>query len=225
MASSAFAADLPVKAPPMPAPVLYSWSGLYIGGHVGGGWSDNAWADPTVGFAGIGDVDGDGFLGGGQIGFNWQWNNIVLGLEAQFSASDINGSSTFGTPGVAALTLSNDINWITSVTGRLGFTANNWLLFVKGGAAWADFDAAATVDTLGVLTTSTVSDDRLGWTIGAGAEWGFAPNWSVLVEYQYYDFGDETYGFFPPAAIPATVDTDIHTVKVGLNYRLGGLLR
>ncbi|MDQ2084319.1 porin family protein [Xanthobacteraceae bacterium Astr-EGSB] len=224
LSAGASAADMsmPVKAPP-PAPALYSWTGLYIGGHLGGGWANNGWNDPSTTFGTFADVDADGILGGGQVGFNWQWSNIVLGLEAQFSASNIDGSASFAAPPLGTVTLSNEINWITSVTGRLGFAANNWLIYGKGGWAWADFDGAASLAIPGATTLSVTSDgDRDGWTAGAGVEWGFAPNWSALVEYQYYDFGDETFSF---GGVPVGIDTDIHTVKVGLNYRLGGLFR
>jgi outer membrane immunogenic protein len=225
LTASASAADMsmPVKAPPMPAPALYSWSGFYLGGHLGWGWADNGWSDPSGTFGTFADVDADGFLGGGQVGFNWQWNNVVLGLEAQISAADINGSESFAVPPLGTATLSNDINWITSVTGRLGFAANNWLFYGKGGWAWADFDAAASLAVAGAGTLSATSGgDRDGWTAGAGIEWGFAPNWSALIEYQYYDFGDESFSF---GGVPVNIDTDVHTVKAGLNWRFGSLFR
>ena len=168
-----------------------------------------------------GGTSRDGFLGGGQIGYNWQFNNIVLGIEGQVSGSDLSASRTV-TNGLDSLTLSADVNWIASLTGKLGFTANNWLFYMKGGAAWIDVGADATL-TLAGIGTFAASDNRTrtGWTVGGGVEWGFAPNWSALVEYQFYDFGDRTFTSLALGA-PVTVDSDIHTVKLGVNYRFRG---
>jgi outer membrane immunogenic protein len=115
------------------------------------------------------------------------------------------------------------VNWIASVTGRLGYTQNNWLLYVKGGGAWADFDQTAAYPAV----ATTISNTRSGWTAGAGLEYAFTPGWSAKVEYQYYDFGSDRYNytFAAPAGVvfPADIDSQIHTVKVGLNWRFGGL--
>lgn len=222
-ASAADLGRMPVKAPPAPYVVpVYNWNGFYIGGHVGWGRTESSWSETFTGLSG--DNSENGFLGGGQIGYNWQFNNILLGIEGQISATDLSASRTFG-PNVIGdtMTASADLNWIASLTGRLGFTANNWLFYMKGGGAWADVDANATVNIVGSGTfTGARSDTRSGWTIGGGAEWGFAPNWSALLEYQFYDFGDRS---FTPALAPAgtnlTVESDIHTVKLGVNYRFG----
>jgi outer membrane immunogenic protein len=221
-AGAAHAADLgrmPTKAPPVVAPV-YNWNGFYIGAHLGWGRSNTSWSDPTVAFGAIGDTNSDGFLGGGQLGYNWQFApNWVLGIEGQISAADLNRSTTFVAPG-ASLTLSHDAKWIASVTGRLGYAADNWLFYAKGGGAWADVDATATATLGGLSATASANSSRSGWTAGGGIEWGFAPNWSALVEYQFYDFGSKTFAL-NPGAIPLTADNEIHSVKVGVNYRFG----
>jgi outer membrane immunogenic protein len=225
-----FAADLgnrPVyKAPPAPAP-MFSWTGFYIGGHVGYGWGRNEFTDTSNAlFGGAGATynnDTDGFLGGLQAGFDYQFApNWLLGIEGQVSWANIDGSTAYASPIPA--TFSNDVNWISSVTGRLGFTpGSNWLLYGKGGVAWADIDHTVSTG----FATVTNGQTRTGWTAGAGVEYAFAPGWSAKVEYQYYDFGKDTYNFAPvgggAAFGPFDVDTNIHTVKAGLNWRFGGL--
>jgi outer membrane immunogenic protein len=223
-----FAADLgarPVyKAPPAPAP-MFSWTGFYIGGHVGYGWGNNDFTDNTGYFgAGAGATygnDTDGFLGGVQAGFDYQFApNWVLGIEGQVSWSNVDGTTSY--PAVGG-TFTNEMNWLSSVTGRLGFTAgSNWLIYGKGGVAWADFDH--TINDTTFLAASTASDTKIGWTAGAGIEYAFAPGWSAKVEYQYYDFGKDTYNFpLSGGTFPFDVDNNIHTVKAGLNWRFGGL--
>jgi outer membrane immunogenic protein len=194
---TASAADLgtrmPVKAPVM-APVYNSWAGLYVGGHIGGGFG--ARDDDSV----------DGFIGGGQLGYNWQFGAWVLGIEGQISGSAVKGDSTRG-----ALATTTDLNWLASVTGKVGYAiAPTALLYAKGGVAFADYDYK--------WAGLSNSDTRTGWTVGAGAEWSFAPQWSVFAEYQYYDFGSDTYNF---AGTAVDFDSAVHTVKAGVNYRFG----
>lgn len=236
MSSSAYAADLgakPVyKAPPVM--VAYNWSGVYVGGHVGWGWQQadaTLLASPSPAFplGTVFETRADGILAGGQIGVNWQTGNWVFGLEGDFSWTNADGSVTSaGALAVGALVLTGtiDFNWLATATGRVGYAANNWLFYVKGGAAFTDFDIGGTVATLGVLTNTvnTLSDTRTGWTVGAGIEHGFAGNWSWKVEYNYMDFGSETYNLTAtPAAGVTTINHDltVHAVKFGVNYRFG----
>jgi outer membrane immunogenic protein len=223
--STGFAADLgarPVyKAPPAPAP-MFSWTGFYIGAHAGYGWGNNDFTD-TTGFVGPAGatygLDTDGFLGGVQAGFDYQFApNWVLGIEGQVSWSKIDGTTT----PLVGTSFTANTDMISSVTGRLGFTpGSNWLIYGKGGVAWADFEGTFAVP--GVFSVSN-SETRTGWTAGAGIEYAFLPNLSGKIEYQYYDFGSETYDFSPVApAAPFDVDNNIHTIKAGLNWRFGGL--
>jgi outer membrane immunogenic protein len=239
VSSSAYSADLgakPVyKAPPVA--VMYNWSGVYVGGHVGWGWQEadaGLVVQPIVAFppGTVFRTRSDGLLAGGQIGVNWQTGAWVFGLEGDFSWTNADGSvtSTGAIPGVGALALTGTIeyNWFATVTGRVGYAANNWLFYVKGGAAFTDFDIGGTVTTLGVLTNTVnaLSDPRTGWTVGAGIEHGFAGNWSWKVEYNYMDFGSETYNLTAtPAAGITTISHDltVHAVKFGVNYRFGGM--
>lgn len=202
--ATASAADLPrrpvYKAPPAPIAQIYDWTGFYIGGHLGGAWSSEE--ATLVGTGSTAGLDPSGFLAGGQIGVNWQNGNWVLGIEGDLSWTNADGSST-----LAGNTIRSDHNWYATATGRIGYAWNNWLAYVKGGAAWMDADYS--------LVGITASDTRTGWTVGTGLEWGVAPNWSAKVEYNYMDFGTDRF------ALPAStdIDTQVHAVKFGLNYR------
>lgn len=220
------AADLgrPVTKAPVTAPIaLYNWTGFYVGVHAGYGWADKDWTQtsPLVQLPNSASYDADGFLAGGQVGFNWQTGQWVFGAELQWSWSDLNGSGIH--TGFPTFTMSTDINWIGTLTGRLGYAWSNWLLYVKGGFAWADEDHTTTDG----FNIATVGSTRTGWTVGGGVEVGLDPNWSVKFEYNYIDLGSKTYTFayVPPSTLPnETWDLDqrIHIVKFGINYRFGG---
>src|SRR5215218_7994906 len=150
------------KAAPMVAPVP-TWQGFYIGGHAGGGWIQ----------------DGDsGFIGGGQIGYNWQFApNWLIGVEGDFTWTDLGQSSSLFVPPGTTLTARSDLNWLASVRGRLGYTWDRYLVYFTGGGAWADIDGSATLTVTGVGTATATADARAsGWVIGGGGEYMFAPN-------------------------------------------------
>jgi outer membrane immunogenic protein len=234
------AADLPVKAPPRVAPEpVFSWSGFYIGAHAGWGWGDT---DSTIleadnNFFPQGTVNRntfDGVLAGGQVGYNYQISQWVIGVEAQFSWTNIDGSNRH-----EAILLANrhtitdtDVNWVTTLTGRLGMTFGPALIYVKGGGAWADFESITNsfVSSTGVLQqTLAGSETRTGWTVGGGIEYAFSPNWSIKGEYNFIDFGTERItrsgtNFVTGAAVTRfrDADTQLNIVKFGINYRFGG---
>jgi outer membrane immunogenic protein len=206
-ATAASAADLgqrPVYKAPAPMVVAaYNWSGFYVGGHLGYGWANTDVHNVITG--GSGSTDLSGFLLGGQIGFNWQAGAFVFGIEGDGSWTNAEGSRTF-TNAVVEM----EHNWYATLTGRVGYAVDNWLWYVKGGGAWSDADYTAVV--LGV--TGSRSGTRSGWTIGTGLEWALAPNWSAKIEYNYLDFGNEQIGL-----TNFDVDSQVHLVKLGLNYR------
>ena len=214
-AGPAFAADMPArtyKAPPAytaPA-VIYNWTGFYIGGHVGGAFTD-----------GTNLLGSDArFLGGVQGGFDYQFaSNWVMGVEAQYSW--LGGGTNNGVlfPGGTLVTGNSD--QLGSVTGRLGYTWGPTLLYAKGGYAWRDNNnLGATVGGVPVAFT-TDGNHKDGYTVGAGLEYMFAPNWSAKAEYQYYNFGKTTFTAGPADIVGTSFRNDEHTVKVGVNYRFG----
>jgi outer membrane immunogenic protein len=242
LTAAAHAADLPQRAAPpaFVAAQAYNWSGLYMGVHVGGGWFNNqnvSVGDPAGATFPAGYVftpqDGDGFIGGGQAGYNAQFGKLVVGVEGDFSGMNLRGTSeseSVRLPGRYSVQ-TVEANWVGMATARVGYAADNILLYAKGGWAWADVDARnLTYAPAGALVaTSTGSETRDGWTIGAGAEWGFLPNWSLKAEYNYIDFGRATVNrtAFNTPAFTGTVehvqrksDFDMHLVKVGVNFRM-----
>jgi outer membrane immunogenic protein len=201
--SAASAADLgqrPVyKAQPAPVMAAYNWSGFYVGGHLGYAWSSEEVSSALTGLTGT--TDPDGFLGGAQIGFNWQTGAFVFGVEADWSWTNADGSTAI------PFAATSEHNWYGTATARVGYAVDNWLWYVKGGAAWIDSDY-----TIAGVTTG---DTRTGWTVGTGLEWALGPNWSAKIEYNYMDFGSERVS--TPLLVDA--DTQVHLVKLGLNYR------
>jgi outer membrane immunogenic protein len=221
LANSAFAADLgyqPVYKAPVMAPVAFSWTGCYIGGHLGGGWGNKRWSNPAAGGVEFSNYDADGWLGGGQIGCNWQTGSWVFGAEADASWANISGSG-FNT-GRAFISDRSKVDFLGTATGRVGYAWDRALFYAKGGAAWAH-DKFSDISTLNGLTVDNADQTRWGWTIGAGVEYAFAPSWSAKLEYDYLDFGKQTATFAGPA-IPAfntDIDQHIHVLKVGVNYK------
>lgn len=219
---AAMAADIsrPVyKAPPAGAlPVAYDWTGFYVGGHVGYGWADKTWQD-GFGFGTL-SHDADGFLGGGQAGFNFQTGMFVFGVEGDFSWSGISGGSNTGViiGAPVGATFNTDVDWTATLTGRVGLAFDRWLVYGKGGVAWARDKYDTNFYTF--PGTVELSDTRVGWTAGAGVEYAFAPQWSAKLEYNYMDFGSQNVSFTPGTS--TDIDQQIHAVKFGINYKFGG---
>jgi outer membrane immunogenic protein len=209
----ASAADIqrPVyKAPPAGVlPVTYDWTGFYIGGHVGYGWADKSWRD-GFGLFGI-SQEANGFLGGAQAGFNYQIGQFVLGVEGDWSWSGMKGSTN-----TVASNFTTDVNWTATMTGRAGIAFDRWLVYGKGGAAWAR-DRYST--NFYSVPGAEVRDTRLGWTAGAGLEYAFAPQWTAKLEYNYMDFGTERVSFAPGTF--TDIEQKVHAVKFGINYKFG----
>jgi outer membrane immunogenic protein len=231
LAGPAYAADLgarmPYKAPPPPPPPLFSWTGCYIGGNVGGGFGHTDMTDDlgAVGVAGTSAAtDTSGFIGGGQVGCNYQFGGgFVVGAEGMFDFGDIQGSNTFTNLG-ATQTINSKTDWLTSATGRIGYGWDRWMLYAKGGAAWAHDNFNWNGTAFGGPFNAGATDTRLGWTVGGGLEWAFWSGWSARVEYDFYDFGTNTYSFTDSVtglASPFDVKNTISTVTLGINYRFG----
>lgn len=223
------AADMDWRAasPPVVAPVLplVSWTGCYIGGHVGGGSASKDWQNPS-GFpdepGDHGQADFGGFVGGGQLGcdlhFAPTW--LVVGLQATFDAADLSGDVIDIQNG---FDLRSRVRWFATLTGRVGFTVQpNWLLYADGGAAWVR-DHYSTFDVNGV-PFDTADVTRTGWTVGAGAEWMFFPNWSLFLQYQFLEFGTKSIPFnLVTGGFSETWDIkqEVQVIMAGVNFRFG----
>ncbi len=195
--SAASAADMPVRAyTKAPAMVvsMYNWSGFYAGVNAGGAWNSSSGSSNS------------GFIGGGQIGYNWQFSQLVVGLEADFQGStqrsDLNG---------AGFTGDSRIRYFGTVRGRIGYAWDRWMIYGTGGYAYVN---QRQNNTVGALTGSN-NNTQGGGTIGAGVEWAFWDRWSAKLEYLYIATrsSDLTVG-------AVTVDGRVReiVVRVGLNY-------
>lgn len=235
--SAAQSADMPRKAPVIAAAAApHNWTGFYIGAHVGAAWGTVE--SSLTKFNDVHDYKDDalvamrrgggfgsfplsshginGFLGGGQVGVNWQSGLVVIGAEGQFSAANIDGT----TPCLLIAACSTKVDWVATLAGRFGLAIDKALWYVKGGAAWADSNYKFTV---GSFSTSA-SDTRFGLMFGTGVEYAVTSNWSAKIEYNYLDFGSDNVTFKLPYGASANVDIDqkIHLIKAGINYRFGG---
>ena len=217
-AAPAVAADLAArpytKAPAMVA-AIYDWSGFYIGINGGGGSAHSTW--DLVNGAREGSHDATGGTVGGQIGYRWQAGQWVFGIEGQGNWADFSGdniSAVFGTRN------RSKIDSFGLITGQVGYAWNNVLVYVKGGAAVVGDKFEVFNATSGALLASN-DQTRWGGTIGAGLEYGFAPNWSVGVEYNHIFLQDKDVSF---ALVPSTdhIKQDVDMGLVRLNYKFGG---
>jgi outer membrane immunogenic protein len=218
--ATANAADLPAriytKAPAV-TPV-YDWSGLYIGGHVGYGWGhehDNL--STVLVSAPIDRFPVDGVIGGVHAGYNWQTGHFVFGLEGDFDGSGIKGSATVTHGYYAGTSLSFDNEWQASIRARAGYAANNWLLYVTGGAAFAG--VKSTLEIVDDLPSSA-SRTLTGWTVGVGAEHALSRNWIARGEFRYTDFGSKTAQFVAEGdSAPTRVRFTDARATLGVSYK------
>jgi outer membrane immunogenic protein len=230
-----FAADLaPIVKDPLPAaaPLVAGWTGFYGGIHGGYGWGKKTFVDNFPVFDG--EIDADthiqGGLGGLQLGYNQQFNWLVVGVEGNFSWADV--KQNFSCFGFGDQICSSTADWFASVAGRVGVTTGPALFYGKGGVAWVHDHFTNLATCSGSQPTSSggitaacgdqfiSNQTRPGWLVGGGFEYRFAPNWSTFVEYNYMDFGswsapfsDGANGFFTEE-----IHQRVNIVKVGLNY-------
>jgi outer membrane immunogenic protein len=221
--AAAAGADLPTKTPPAPvyAPPPFTWTGLYIGANVGGGWGQGTVTDNATGGT-FGTGERGSFAGGGQLGYNYQVGNVVFGVEGFFDgvASGNNNTSSIVT-GLAGHQFQGSANatWVSTVAGRLGFTGpgfDHWLVYAKGGGGWVGYDSTVSDLTSGL--SAKTSSSQGGWMAGAGIEWAFAPNWIARVDYQY--IGLNGFSVAPTFVADRFVvnNPNVQTVTFGINY-------
>jgi outer membrane immunogenic protein len=221
-AAGASAADLPMKAPVKAPVALFTWTGCFAGVHAGGAFSDDK-------IRSSGDFGSAGFIGGGQIGCDYQFASAwVVGVEGRAAWSSLSsrtpgtGTSAAGVTFPTQFTVGND--FLASATARLGYSfVGGWLVYARGGAAWTreKADIVFTAPLLGVAVDPRATSTRTGWTAGTGLEWAFAPHWSTNFEYNYYDFGDNNFTLTDSvnrATFNGSLKDRIHAVTVGLNY-------
>jgi outer membrane immunogenic protein len=250
---SAMAADLKprvyTKAPVM-APV-FSWTGFYIGLNGGYSWGRSN-TDFTITGVPAGSVSQNlnGWLGGGQIGYNWQVSPTwVFGLEADIQATGQKGTFNFSTPPICPVftvavlpcvtgsgSVEQKLPWFGTLRGRIGVTPTpTWLLYATGGLAYGEIDTNATFTGATafpggpvIATTTAVASSnttRAGWVVGGGAEWAISGPWSAKLEYLFMDLGTVNTSFAGPGPFTLVTTSSRITdniVRVGINYRIGG---
>ncbi|EKS39564.1 hypothetical protein HMPREF9695_01525 [Afipia broomeae ATCC 49717] len=235
---SASAADMAprYKAPPPIIAPVWSWTGFYAGLHAGGGWSDSSITQrndlfPGFDTASFGNGNQAGVVGGGQVGYNWQFApNWLLGIEGDISGTGIRNNNTrpittggapigpFGFNHVA----DQNVNWLASIRGRLGWVWDRWLIYGTGGGAFGGVDYRTDYTGFAVNNPLTTSRTLSGWVAGGGVEYAVANNWTVRAEYLYYDLGNET--VINPTSTPGsnlvtTYENRFHVVRAAVNYK------
>jgi outer membrane immunogenic protein len=232
--ASALAADLPAraytKAPVMAPASVYDWTGFYIGGHVGGAWAQSDWTFQNDSFfnRAVGDhvgIEPEGWLAGAHVGFNYQINQFVVGIEGTWSGSDLKQavvSPFFPTSD----TESTKISSLYTIAGRAGLAWNQFLVYGKGGWAGGQVELSAADNTDGAFW-SPGRQSRSGWVAGAGVEYMLTPNFIVGVEYNHIDLGTANYSASNTGINTTLTSVDdrtkVDTVVGRISYKFGGL--
>lgn len=242
---SAYAADLPLKAPRAPIETVYNWAGFYVGGNVGGKWDDQDSPITLGAIPGVTDLrfatsntfpftgrDGS-VIGGGQVGYNWQFGSWVLGVEGDIDGQSLKHRTTVLTTGlppgfVAGDSFDSKSDWQASARLRVGYAWGPWLAYVTGGVAFTNVRLSTNFVPGAnpvAFPASAASDSQtlVGGTIGGGVEYMISRNLSIGVEGRYSDYGSENYGlgsvaiFSTTSGLPfsnVTSRTDLNTWEV-----------
>jgi outer membrane immunogenic protein len=229
LSAPAFAADLPVKAPPRAAaPAVADWTGFYLGIHGGYGWGDTSVKDFDLGVIGFHDPEPKGGLFGGQAGYNWQRGNFVGGFEIDYSFASLKDSQSVdfyirclfdGT-----LNLEKKIDALASARARAGFLIGPDLyLYGTGGIGWARTKGSLSACEEGDCLTLSSAENHFGWVAGAGGEYRLWQNVSLGVTYLHYDFGTTnnvyTLDRLPFVNVGVKSDLTVDVVRGALNFR------
>ena len=249
LAGSAFAADLPVKAPPraMPLAPAYSWTGCYIGGNAGYAWgTSNVSYSQTGAYLGVGgnapadiafahalgspSIDMNGFTGGGQIGCNYQVGSFVFGIEGDGEYVGLSGTANaagnlpVAGPAVASSTSVSSHSLFT-VRPRAGFAVDRAWFYATGGFAAGNVRYSETFTHLATnsVEAGSVSSTKSGWAVGGGVEYALTNNWTVKGEYLYVNLGSVGFNtannLFPTFTSANSASFKENIVRLGLNYK------
>jgi outer membrane immunogenic protein len=234
MSMAANAADLPVKAAPAPVyvPPAFSWTGCYIGGNIGGAWAQSNWTDSLFGLNWGNTSDGR-FIGGGQIGCNYQFSNpgFVIGVEGDFDwvgNNSGNGRTVIVPAGLPragdVISLTSNDTRIATLAARFGYGVDHALFYGKVGGGWVGNNGFTLVDqTTSAAFVGSNSNTASGWLVGAGVEYAFTNNWTVKLEYDYLGLQSRSFtvtGAVFPALAGDTISSNhnVQMVKLGINY-------
>ena len=216
-APAAYADGMARRAPAGEQP--FSWTGFYVGGHAGLA-TGNTQDDPNLAFGPPSlfstDFTVNGALYGGQVGYNWQHGLYVFGVEGSWSHSTIQGNTTC----VLVLECKRDVDWLATVTGRLGYAMGRTLVYGMAGAAWADASTHVSIVGLPLVSGSATHN---GWIAGFGFEYALSNHVSTRIEYAHIDLGSANHGLAPsggPVLVTDSVDLKMDTIRIGVNVKL-----
>jgi len=205
------AASFPIRGTPAFA---LGWTGFYVGGSAGAGWGRSEWQYAS--FPGDTNHSASGALAGGQIGYNKDFGSVVLGVEADADWAHLRGTKTCPNPAYACAT---ETRALSSLRGRIGYSGGAVMLFGTGGLGYGSVNYAVTSPG---GPNYGYDSSRWGYAVGAGIEWGFAPNWSAKLEHVHYGLGGIT---VPVGGLSPTTTTNlkfnVDAVKLGVNYHFG----
>jgi outer membrane immunogenic protein len=209
----------PAYVPPVASVLIPTWTGCYVGGNIGGAWSN-------VDLSGVSGVNfsatNSGFAGGGQIGcdYNWGGSPWVVGIRNMLDATSLSSNTNISSVPFTG-TVDSRTRWFDTLTARGGYLVTPLvLLYAHGGAAWTNTNI--TFLTGSGAQVGVASNSSTGWTVGAGVEWMFAPQWSVFAEYNFMGFGTQSANFTTTAAtaiVNANAKADVQDVLAGVNYK------
>jgi outer membrane immunogenic protein len=240
LANVAYAADLPVKAPPPPPAPVYTWTGCYIGGNIGWAQVNSRFRSDGVRFVdgksdkwfdGVidnGHVSADGFAGGGQIGCDYQFNsNWLIGIRGLVDVASFSGDHI--SPVLWDDTFHTRSRWFGTITGRLGYLITpTFLIYAEGGWGFVQ-QKFNVIDTAHVLINNVDnSSNANGADVGVGFEWMFTQGWSLWVEWDHIFLNNRTFAFtfndsrcYCTGTVSESVRRDFDKVLVGINWRFG----
>ena len=252
LTASALAADLPSRRapPPIVAVPVFTWSGFYIGGNAGYAFSTQR-SEITTGLSAFNEaivagggrprfarLDQEGFTGGGQIGYNYQIGALVIGLEADAAYTDLAARRAIVTAG-AVNTYRQDLNFLGTVRGRVGYAFDRLMIYGTGGLAYGDVDTRATFFSGPTQASAPAfiggrAGIDIGWTAGAGVEYALPTSFSLFnsnaitlkAEALYYDLGSRNVGITNTAAgigpgYRANFETNGVIARAGINFKFG----
>jgi outer membrane immunogenic protein len=245
---SANAADMYVPSAPGPggykdAPWAPTWAGFYVGVNGGYGWANNntgsqvdLFVSPADHFFPAKSLDESGGFGGGQVGYNFQRDRFVFGVEFDIQGSGISDKTATLTSGSAAVIPVNydqsiNIDWFGTIRGRMGYSIGSTLLYATGGFAFGgvNYKTGILAPSNGAFSNESRDSVETGYVVGGGVEYAINPAWSVKAEYQYINLGSEHLSgqIFNANGTPAIgqftkteADVNFSTVRLGLNYHI-----
>lgn len=244
--SAALAADLPSRAPPpvyLPPAPIFTWTGIYVGGQIGYGWTSgnnhfNGF-DPNFGggtflATSIGGQP-NGVIGGANVGYNYQINQWVLGLEGDVNGTSISNTAVAGFADGTSLSAHTNSDIQGSIRGKVGIAWDRALIYATGGVAFGGFNTDVNFANNGFgnggfpfFGTVNRSTTRVGWTVGGGVQYAVTNNWSVFAEYRYTNWGSINPGPFGGAALGPAIGPAFfngsrtinqNQVQVGFDYK------